>query len=70
MEVNRSNFDILVKGDLAEQHRTPSTMRHIETSRQVLTVKIFICFVQGDDMPFRRNVFFNGSFLPGSSCKC
>ena len=56
MEVNRSNFDVLVKSVFVEQHRTPS-MCHKEPIRQVLVVKIFKCFLQGDDVPLPCNVF-------------
>ena len=46
MEVNRSNFDVLVKGVFVEQNRTPSIMCHIETIRKVLAVEILNCFLQ------------------------
>ena len=66
MEVNRSNFDVLVKSVLVEQNRTPSMMFHIEPIHQVLLVKIFNCFLQDDDVPLHRNVLLDSSFFSAS----
>ena len=43
---------------LAEQSRTSSIICQKETIRQELVVKIFDCFLQGDDVPLPRNVLF------------
>ena len=40
-------------------------MCHIEPIRQVLVVKIFNCFLQGDDVPL-STVFLDGSFFSAS----
>ena len=48
-----------------EQNRTTSIVSHIETIRQILVIKVFNCFLR-DDVPFSRNVFFDGSFFSAS----
>ena len=66
MEVHRRNLDVWVKGFLVEQNRTPSIMDHKEAIRQVVEIKVFKRFLQSDDVPFPRNVLFDGFFFSTS----
>ena len=66
MEVNGSSLDVLMKSVLVEQNRTSSIMCHMETICQELVVQIFNGFLQGDDVPLRRNVLFDSSFFSRS----
>ena len=66
MEVNRSNLDVRMKGILVEQNRTSSMVCHVETICEELVIKVSSCFLQGDDVPLPRNVFFDRSFFSAS----
>ena len=66
MEIHRSILDVWMKSVLVEQNRTSSIMCHMEAMCQELVVKIFNGFLQGDDVPLRRNVFFDSSFFSAS----
>ena len=37
-------------------------MRHVEMTRQVFVLEALDCLLQSDDVPFPRDVFFDGTF--------
>ena len=66
VEVNGGHFDVRVKSVLVEQYGTSSKVGHVKMIRQKVVFEVLNCFLQGDDMPFSRNVFLNGAFFPSS----
>ena len=58
------------KASLLNKNRTSTTVCHVEAIRQELVVQIFNCFLQGDDVPLHRNVFFDSSFFSASRSFC
>ena len=74
VQVNGGNFDVRVKGVLVERYSTSSKMSHFKMTRPVIVLEVLDCFLQGDDMPFSRNVFLNDLLslvvVPDSSSKC
>ena len=41
-------------------------MRHMEMTRQVHVLEVLDCLLQSDDVPFHRDVFFDGTFFASS----
>ena len=54
--ITRKNVSLLNKDG------TTSIMCHVEAIRQELVIQVFNCFLQDDDVPIHRNVFFGNSF--------
>ena len=48
---------------LVEQYSTASVMSHMKMTRQVFVLEVLNCILQSNDVPFPRNVFFDGAFF-------
>ena len=57
MKANGRELDVRKESILVEQDRTSSPVCHVEAIRQKLVLKVFNCFLQGDDVPLPRNMF-------------
>ena len=62
VEVNGLDSDVRVKGVFVKQDSTTSMMGNVEVIREALALKILNRFLNSNHVPFRRNVFFNGTF--------
>ena len=63
MKVNGRDLDVRKESILVEQDRTTSTVCHVEAIRQELVLEVFNCFLQGNDVPLLRDMFFDSSFF-------
>ena len=41
-------------------------MSHMKMTRQVFVLEVLNCLLQSNDVPFHRNVFFDGAFFASS----
>ena len=66
VEVYRFNLDVRMQSVLIEQDSTASIMCGSEVVRQELVLEALNCLLQCDDVPFLRDVFFDGTFFAAS----
>ena len=66
MKVKRLDFDIWVEGVHVEEHRVSSIVGHVEPICQNITVNIFKCFLQCDDVPLACDLFLKSTFFSTS----
>ena len=66
MKVNGRDLDVRTEGIPVEQDRTTSIVCHVEAIRQELVFEVLKCFLQGDDVPLLRNLFFDRSIFSTS----
>ena len=55
-------LDVREASILVQQDCASSIVCHVEAIRQELVLEVFNCFLQGDDVPLPRNMFFDSSF--------
>ena len=60
------DLDVRNESNLVEQDRTSSIMFHVEAIRQEFVLEVLNFFLQRDDVPFLRNMLFDGSFFSAS----
>ena len=59
-----------MKGVLVEHDSATREMSHVEVVREGRVLMVFDRFLDGDRVPFSRNVFFNGTFSASSRAAC
>ena len=61
MKVSGRDLAVRQESILVEQDHTTSIVFHVEAIRQELVLEVFNCFLQGNDVPLSRNMFFDSS---------
>ena len=65
VEVNGADLNVRMEGVLVEKNSASGVMGHVKKTRQVI-VLVLDCLLQGDDVPFPRDVVFDGAFFASS----
>ena len=66
MEVNGFDLDIREKGVLVDKHRASPVVSYVEPVREELVVNTLNRLLQGDNMSFSCNVFFDSALFSTS----
>ena len=66
VEVDRFDADVRVEGVLVEENRTTSEVSHIKAFMKDSVVDVVRSFLQGDEVPLSRNLFFDSIFCVSS----
>ena len=66
VEVDGLDSDVRVKGVFVTQDSTTSIMGDVEVIREALVLEVLDRFLDGNNVSFPRNVFFNGTFCASS----
>ena len=66
MKVDGLDIDVGIKGVLVEQNRASCVVGHVEPTCKNVMIDIIRSLLHGNDMPFHRNLFFEGVFFSAS----
>ena len=66
MKVDRFDIDVRKEGILIEENRAACEVGHVESFCENVMIHIVRRFLQGNDMPFHRNLFFKCVFFSTS----
>ena len=66
MKVDRFDVDVRVEGVLVEENRAARIVGHVKSFLKNFMINIVRCFLQGNNMPFPRNLFLKCVFPPTS----
>ena len=69
MKVNRFDANVRVEGVLVEENRTTCEVRLMTTFMKDSVVDVVRSFLQGNNMPFHRNLFLKCVFLSTSGSR-
>ena len=58
MKVERFDIDVRIEGILLEENRAACVVGHVESISKNVMIYTVRRFLQGNDMPFHRNLFF------------
>ena len=67
MKVDRFDVDVRVEGVLIEENRAARIVGHVKTFLKNIVINIIRRFLQGNNMPFPRNLFLKCVFPPRRS---
>ena len=73
VEVNGADLNVRMEGVLVEKNNASGVMSHIKMTRQAFVLEVLTCLLQSNDVPFHRDVVFDGAFFASSrsaSSKC
>ena len=63
MKADGLDIDVGIEGVLIEENRAACVMGHVEATWKNVMIDIFGCLLQGNDMSFLHNLFFEGIFF-------
>ena len=66
VEVNGADFDVRVEGVNFEKKLNIRRNEQMDMTRQVFVLEVLDCVLQSNDVPFPRDVFFDGAFFCSS----
>ena len=66
VEVNGADLNVRMEGVLVEKNSASGVMSHMKMTRQIIVLEVLNCLLQGNDVPFPRDVFFDGAFFASS----
>ena len=66
MKVDRFDTDARVESVLIEENRAARIVGHVKSFLKNIVINIVRCFLQGNNMPFHRNLFLKCVFLSTS----
>ena len=66
VEVDGLDSDVRGKGVFVKQDSTTIIMGNVEVIREALVLEVLDRFLHRNNVPFPRNVFFNGTFCASS----
>ena len=69
VEVNGADLYVRMEGVLVEKNSASGVMGHVKKSLQVIVLKVLNCLLQSNDVPFLRDVLFDGAFFASSSSR-
>ena len=75
MEVNGAHLHVRMEGVLVEQNSASGIVRHMKMTRRILVLEVLNCFLQSNEVPFPRDMFFRWRLsclveVQGSSSEC
>ena len=69
VEVNGADLNVRMKGVIVEKNSASGVMSHMKMTRQAFVLKVLNCLLQSNDVPFLRDVLFDGAFFASSSSR-
>ena len=61
-----SDLNVRMEGVLVEKNNASGVMSHIKMTRHAFVLKVLNCLLQSNDVPFLRDVLFDGAFFASS----